>query len=212
MAQCLVFFLAGSTGAANTLCFFSYEMAMYPDIQDRLYEEIADVHATLNDQSLTYEALQKMKYLDMVLSETLRKWSVNVLLDRHVTKEYVLEGDDGCRAVLQPGDSVWIPNVAIQHDHKYYPEPHKFDPERFSSDNRANIDLSTYSPFGAGPRACIASRFALMHAKATIFHLLLNFRLECGPGTQVPCKIKFSVSSVEPDEELKLLFKLRNAK
>lgn len=209
VAQCLVFFLAGFAGAANTLCFFTYEMAMNPDIQERLHEEIAEAQATLNGRPLTYEVLQKMKYLDMVLTETLRKWSLNVVMDRHVTKEYVLEGDDGQKVVLQPGDNVWIPTYGIAHDPKYYPDPLKFDPERFSPENRVHIDPSTYMPFGAGPRACIASRFALMNAKAAVYHLIHRFRLECGPNTQVPCKLKCTTGILEPDSGLSLLFKLR---
>lgn len=210
MSQCLLFFIAGFTGVANTLSFLSYELAINPDIQDKLYAEIAEVAATLNGDKVTYETLQKMKYLDMVVSETLRIWSANIMVERRVNKQYVLENTDGSKVVLQPGETVWIPAFAIQHDANYYPNPDKFDPERFSAERKHEINPFTYMPFGIGPRACIASRFALTQLKATAFHLLQNFRIEAGPNTMVPLKLKTKPRLFEPENGFLLQLKLRD--
>lgn len=121
MSQCLLFFVACFTSVANALSFMSYELAFNTDIQDKLYEEVAEVTSGLNGKKITYEILQKMNYLDMVISEALRIWSPNFVLDRKVNKQYVLENTDGSKVVLRPGESVWIPTVAIQRDAKYYP-------------------------------------------------------------------------------------------
>ena len=56
---------------------------------------------------------------------------------------------------MKKGEFVWIPIYALHHDPKYYPDPSRFDPERFSDDNKASIDPVTYLPFGIGPRNCI---------------------------------------------------------
>lgn len=209
VSQCLVFFIAGFSGIANTLCFLSHELALHPDIQQRLYAEIREVAETLNGQNITYEQLQKMRYLDMVLSESMRKWGLSFLLDRMVTKEYILENTDGTKVALQPGDKVWIPTFAIQRDNKYYPNAEIFDPERFSPENRGNINLGAYMPFGSGPRACIASRFAIMQLKATVFYLLLNFRLECSANTPIPLILKKKTRGLEAENGFWLQFKLR---
>ena len=105
-AQCLQFFIAGFEGVAVLLSFMSHELAVNPDIQDRLYQEVKEVKEELNGKPLSYEILQKMKYLDMVVSETLRKWP-NVGIDRCCKKEFVL--DDG------KGTKVTVNNILINY-------------------------------------------------------------------------------------------------
>lgn len=56
---------------------------------------------------------------------------------------------------MQPGEGIWIPIYAIHHDPQYFPEPKKFDPERFSDDNKSSINPLSFIPFGVGPRNCI---------------------------------------------------------
>lgn len=99
-------------------------------------------------------------------------------MDRAVSKQYLIEETDGTKVLLQPNNVLWIPVFGIHHDPRYYPKPEEFDPERFSDENKKNIHPSTYIPFGAGPRACIASRFALLQLKAVIYHILLDFKIE----------------------------------
>lgn len=212
VAQSMIFFLAGFTGVANSLSFTMYELAINDNVQDKLAAEVDDVNAQLNGQPISYEQLQKMKYLDGVVTESLRKWSVNIVIDREVTKQYVLDNGEGTKVVLQPGDNIWIPSYAIQRDPKYYPEPEKFLPERFLSDAEHPVDPATYMPFGVGPRACIASRFALMQLKATIFYMIKTFRVECSPNTLVPIKLKPTFGSLEPVNGFLLNLKLREAK
>jgi len=79
---------------------------------------------------------------------------------------------------------------SIHRDPKYYPNPKKFDPERFSDENKDSINSAAYFPFGLGPRNCIGSRFALMESKAIIFYMLSAFRIEKSPKTQDPIKLR----------------------
>lgn len=85
---------------------------------------------------------------------------------------------------------IFIPIWGFHHDPKYFPEPEKFNPDRFSDENRGNIDPDTYLPFGIGPRNCIGSRFALMELKTIFYYLLLNFSFEVGEKTQIPLQFK----------------------
>lgn len=192
------------------MSFISHELAINEDIQQRLYEEVAETAESLDGQQITYEALQKMKYLDMVVSETLRKWPIGVMSERKVSKQYLFENSDGTKALLMPNEAVWIPTFAIHRDPEYYPNPTKFDPERFSAENKHKINQGAYLPFGIGPRACVASRFALMQTKATVYHLLLNFKLECGAKTVIPLKLKASANSMDAEGGFWLNFKHRN--
>lgn len=195
-----------------TLSFLIHELAVNEDVQQRLYDEIARTNDTLNGTQITYRSLQSMDYLDMVVSETLRKWPVNIMLDRTVIKEYSLLNGDGSKMTLAPGEIVRIPVWAIHHDPKYYRNPEQFDPDRFSAANRAAIDPMTFLPFGIGPRACISSRFVLLQVKLNVFCLLAKFRVERCNKTEVPLKMR-SLSR-DPNGHLRnkgfsVVFKLR---
>lgn len=74
VAQCLVFFFAGFETVSTLLSFMAHELACNEDVQERLYEEIVATERELKGKPITYEAIQKFKYLDMVVSETLRLW------------------------------------------------------------------------------------------------------------------------------------------
>lgn len=77
---------------------------MNPDIQKRLVEEIDEVSQDLNGSPVTYEVLQKLKYLDMVISETLRRWPPSAFTDRICTKPYTLEGSNGTKINVSLND------------------------------------------------------------------------------------------------------------
>ncbi|KAG4072747.1 hypothetical protein HA402_001859 [Bradysia odoriphaga] len=210
VAQSILFFLAGFTGISMSLCFACHELAVNLDIQKRLHEEIVEVNDELHGKSVTFEALQKMKYLDMVVSEVLRKWPLAVIMDRNTNKQYVMEDHDGTKALLQPNDIVWFPIYGIHRDPKYYPNPEVFDPERFSDENKPNIRPGTFIPFGMGPRACIGSRFALLQIKAILYNLLLNFHIDCSARTQIPLKLKGNGMAVSVEVGFFNQLRLRN--
>ncbi|XP_055313348.1 probable cytochrome P450 9f2 [Sitodiplosis mosellana] len=192
VAQCLVFFLAGFETSSSVLSFAAYEILANPDVQQKLYEEIAEVNEQLGEKRVSYDVLQKMKYLDQVVSETLRKWPVAVMIDRLCVKNYVYDDGKQLNFKIDKGVSVLFSLMSIQNDPKYFPNPSKFDPERFSDENKHNIVPGTYNPFGLGPRNCIGSRFALMELKAILYYLLLNFSLEPNKDTQIPLKLRKS--------------------
>uniref|UniRef100_A0A1W7R925 Putative cytochrome p450 cyp4/cyp19/cyp26 subfamily n=1 Tax=Aedes albopictus TaxID=7160 RepID=A0A1W7R925_AEDAL len=186
IGQCWTFFFAGFDTVSSTLTFLAYELALNPDVQEKLYAEIAETHQSLKGRSITFEALNTMKYLDMVLSETLRMWPSNPAVDRLCVQDYTLDDGQGLQCLLEKGTGVWIPIHGIHRDPKHYPEPDKFDPERFSEQRKGEIKPYTYLPFGIGPRNCIGMRFAMMELKCMVYYLVLNFRLERTEKTEVP--------------------------
>ncbi|XP_044738022.1 cytochrome P450 9e2-like [Chrysoperla carnea] len=191
-AQAFIFFLTSFESTSTAMCFVAYELALNPDIQQRCYDEIHEILES-TDGKLSYDAVQKIKYLDMVISETLRKWPPAVATDRVCTKPYTLNVD-GKDIFLEKGTNIEIPIYGIHHDPQFYPNPDKFDPERFSDENRHNIDPMTYLPFGVGPRNCIGSRFALMEIKVAMFHLIKNFEIILTNKSTVPPKLTTSTS------------------
>uniref|UniRef100_A0A182F9V7 Uncharacterized protein n=1 Tax=Anopheles albimanus TaxID=7167 RepID=A0A182F9V7_ANOAL len=199
VAQCTVFFFGGYDTVSTLSSFMAHELAVNPDVQRRLREEVDEVRASLAGAPLTYETMQSMRYLDMVAMETLRKWTPAPFLDRMCSKPYVLEDYDGHKVQLRKGDGVWIPAYAIMRDPDLFPEPDRFNPERFSTDGKSTVDPATILGFGIGPRNCIGSRFALMETKAVFYYLLSHFHLEMAPGTQHPIQLK--VTSLAPAAE-----------
>ena len=86
-------------------------------------------------------------------------WPPGFEIDRVCTKDFTIQprASHENEVVLEKGTSILIPVVGIHRDPRYYPNPEKFDPERFSDDNKAKIVPGTYIPFGLGPRNCIGN-------------------------------------------------------
>lgn len=159
IAQCFLFFFAGFDPISNHLGFTTYELAVNPDVQQKLFEEITETESHLNGKKITYEQLQKMKYLDMVISESLRKWPPIALTDRLCVKDYVYEDEDGGKIHIKKGMMLVLPSISLHYDEQYFPNSKVFDPERFNEENKKNILAGTYLPFGIGPRNCIGEYF-----------------------------------------------------
>ncbi|CAG9827786.1 unnamed protein product [Diabrotica balteata] len=199
-AQAMIFFFAGFDSVSSLMCFISYELALNPDIQERLKTEIEDTLKQYND-NVPYEVILKMKYLDMVVSEGLRKYPSAVAIDRICTKPYIIEPvtPDESPVYVEKDTIIWFPTYAIHRDPQYYPDPEKFDPERFNDENKVKIRPYSYIPFGVGPRNCIGSRFAILETKVVFFYLLSNYKLEPSTKTAIPLKINKSKFNLDAD-------------
>lgn len=199
-SQALAFFFAGFDSVSSLLCFMSYELAVNPDVQQKLIEEIDKTRETCAGEEPTCEAILGMKYLDMVVSESLRKWPNMIAADRVCTKSYPIEPKypDEETVQLEENCDVFIPIFALHRDPKYFPEPEHFDPERFNEENKATITPYTYLPFGVGPRNCIGSRFAILETKTLFFYILSHFEIVAVEKTQIPvqlCKKQFHLTA-----------------
>ncbi|XP_017078764.2 cytochrome P450 9b2-like [Drosophila eugracilis] len=184
VAQCFIFFFAAFENNSNLICTTTYELLQNPEIQERLYEEVKETQEALNGGTLNYDTVQKMTYMDMVISESLRKWTLAAAADRLCSKDYTLTDDEGNKLFeFKVGDNVSIPICGLHWDERYFPEPRKFDPERFSEERKGELVPYTYLPFGVGPRSCIANRYALMQVKGFLYNLLLSYKIEASART-----------------------------
>nr|BBE49547.1 cytochrome P450 monooxygenase [Adoxophyes honmai] len=190
-AQAALFFVAGFETVSTAMTFLMYELAVNPEVQEKLAKEIKD-HDKANGGKFDFNSIQTMTYLDMVVSEALRLWPPAIASERLCVKEYNL-GKAHEKAttdyIMKVNESVNIPIFAIHRDSRYFPNPLKFDPERFSDENKHNIKPFTYMPFGLGPRNCIGSRFALCEVKVMIYQLLQHMKLEPSKRTPIPLQL-----------------------
>jgi cytochrome P450 family 9 len=112
--------------------------------------------------------------------------------------------------MIEKGKFFMIPIFSYHRDSQYFPEPEKFNPDRFSFENRHNIDQDTYLPFGIGPRNCIGSRFALMEIKTVFYYLLSNFKFEPNEKSQIPLELmKKTTFGMQTEKGIWMTFKPR---
>nr|CAD7198058.1 unnamed protein product [Timema douglasi] len=201
-AQAHSFLLAGYHTTANTMGFALFELATHPNLQTRLQKEIISI-LNKHGGEVTHDSLGEMTYLDMVISETLRKYPILPFLDRRTLRDYEIPGTN---IVLEKGTSVFIPLLGLHNDPKYFPSPNEFNPERFTLENRKSIPNYAYMPFGEGPRKCIGMRFGLMKVKTGLVHLLSKFEVRPCQQTMIPLVVDKSGVMMTTEDSMPLTF------
>ncbi|XP_071576367.1 cytochrome P450 6k1-like [Temnothorax nylanderi] len=180
-AQAFAFFFAGFESSAATATFALYELAQNQDIQDNVREEIDETLAKHGD--LTYEAIDEMKYLEKVINETLRKYPPLPMLNRICTETTDLPT---VNIRVPKGIPIVIPVLGLHRDPSIYPDPERFDPERFAADEKAKRHNYAFLPFGEGQRKCIGLRFGNIQTKIGLVSLLSKYRFKPHSQTAVP--------------------------
>lgn len=181
------FFADGFETSSILLTYCLYDLATHPTVQDTLRAEIRRVKET--DDGMTYERLMEMAYLDQVICESQRMHPIVAVMAKRCTIDTTLIGPKDRKIFVKKGTTVAVPYYSISFDPAYYPEPQKFDPERFSAQNggsKAYRERGVYFPFGEGPRMCLGMRFALAQVKRAIVEIVLNFSLSVNGKTVEP--------------------------
>ncbi|XP_054926489.2 cytochrome P450 3A8-like [Dermacentor andersoni] len=182
MAQCFMFLIAGQGTTSTLVAFTLYMLALNPDVQEKLREEV-DLCVKNHGEYPAMEVVAKLEYLHGVISEMLRMFPPASRLERETTQDYVL-GDTGIK--IPKGCVIAVPLYAMHHDPEYFPDPFVFRPERFMGENATNIRPYTYLPFGAGPRNCVGMRLGLHAAKMAVLHAVRIAQFVRTDKTKVP--------------------------
>ncbi|XP_015438122.1 PREDICTED: probable cytochrome P450 6a14 [Dufourea novaeangliae] len=201
-AQAFVFFAAGFETSSTTISHALYELALNPDIQNKLRQEIVEFNSR-NDGNWKYEVLKEMEYLDKVFNETLRKYPPLHFLTRVATDNYTFSGT---KVSIPKGTELFISTFAIQRDPEIYPDPEKFDPERFDVAAKKARHPMHFLPFGDGPRNCIGARFAVYQTKIGLIKILLNTKVEVCEKTPIPYELHRFSFILSPTKPLYLKF------
>lgn len=179
MAQSITFLVAGFETTGSTLTSTAYLLATNPVVQEKLIEEIdkAEAERARNSYPL-YDHVQKLGYLDQVISEVLRLCSPAFNLVRGCEEEAVYKG-----IRFPKGVEVNIPLYVLHRDPQVWENPLEFNPENFSPEAKEKRNPYSYMPFGTGPRHCIGMRFALLEIKLALVKVLQRFKFERAPET-----------------------------
>ncbi len=169
-------FWAGADTIRSVCTWACYNLAKYPETFEKLLEEVDELNRSLESGSFSYDNIQDLKYMQAVISEVLRIVTPLPIIDRRCTKPFTMEDYNGNKVHLEIGDSVIIPARAIHNDEKFYPDPEKFDPERFI--DKSNLNQSAFLPFGNGPRNCIGGRLAMMFCKILLYQMFSNLSID----------------------------------
>jgi cytochrome P450 len=174
--ETLTFFLAGHETAALSLTWAAYLLALNPDVQQRLGQEVRSV---AHGRDLTPEDYPKLRWTGAVVKEAMRLYPSVWSMGRVAVADTELGGSPVAR-----GTDVWICLYRLHRDARWFPEPDRFMPERWLA-NHSQAPF-TYLPFGVGERVCIGQRFAMMEAVFGIATLMSRFRLTLA-GDQPAC-------------------------
>ncbi|XP_014468366.1 PREDICTED: cytochrome P450 6j1-like [Dinoponera quadriceps] len=165
-------------------CRYTTSVAAYTSlsVENKIREEVRTVLAKYDGQ-LSYYALKEMTYIDQVINESQRLYPILPCMGKICTEEFELKSSDGLSCRIHPGTEIFVNVYEIHRNPKYWPNPEVFDPDRFSSERRTEIQKYTFLPFGEGPRICVAMRMAMLQTKAYLALIMKNYTLELSSKT-----------------------------
>uniref|UniRef100_A0A182KEF8 Cytochrome P450 n=1 Tax=Anopheles christyi TaxID=43041 RepID=A0A182KEF8_9DIPT len=165
---------AGSETTANQVAFILLMLAMHPEVQDRVYEEIRSIYGS-GSPEISYETIAAQTYLEQVIKETMRMFPVAPLIGRE-TIETVMLGD----VIIPPGVTLLINILTVHRNKELWGErANVFDPDRFDAAhyNAQNQHPFSYIPFGGGPRNCIGYRYGMFAMKIMVTQMIRKYQL-----------------------------------
>lgn len=181
-----------------TMTFVAFQLANNLEVQSKVRDEIRTVLAQHND-TLTYEMLKDLTYMDQVINESARLYTVLGTMSKVCTEKFELVGRDGLSCTLEPGNIVSISVQGLHYDSKYWSDPQIFDPERFAEENKNDRHRFVHLPFGEGPRMCPGRILGIMMLKLAFVKLLNKYVLTLSTRTKMPLQLDFRHFLTYPD-------------
>ncbi|MGE0791240.1 MAG: cytochrome P450 [Sandaracinaceae bacterium] len=173
--EAITLFLAGHETTALALAHTMYLLALYPDIERRLYAEIAQV---LDGRLPTVADMPKLVFTERVVKESMRLYPPAWTTGRETAEEVEVGGYR-----IEKGAQLLLPQWVVHRDPRWFPNPAAFDPDRWA--DPSSIPRYAYFPFGGGHRVCIGNHFAMMEAMLLLAITVQRYRLELLPNQRL---------------------------
>ena len=175
--EAMTLFLAGHETTANAMTWTWYLLSQHPEIERKLHEELESV---LGGRIPTAEDTPRLKYAEMVFAESMRLYPPAWTLGRRVLADYRIG-----EYTFPSGSILLMSPYVTQHDPRFFPDPYRFDPERWQPQAREARPKFSYFPFGGGPRVCIGEQFAWMEGVLLLATLGQKWKMRLSPGHPV---------------------------
>jgi len=194
----MTIFMTGHETTAVTLAWTFYLLSQNPDVEARLHEEVDEV---LGGRVPTMMDVARLPYTEMVLSESMRLYPPAWALQRTALNDCEIGG-----YVIPKGSQVLMSQYVMHHDARYFPDPERFDPERWTQAARDSRPQFSFFPFGGGLRRCIGDAFAMMEATLLLTQLAQRWQMRLVPGHVVALQ---PVMSLRPKLGMRMILKSR---
>jgi cytochrome P450 len=196
--ECLTIMLAGHETTANALSFALWLLAKHPDVQTRLHEE---ANAVLGGRAPTAADYGRLPYATQVFSETMRLYPPVWVVARACVQPYEIAGYP-----IRAGAILLAPQFVVHRDSRFFPDPLRFDPERFAPEKRDAKGRPRFAffPFAAGSRQCIGEGLAWMEGVLSLATIVRDWRLSLPPGASAEIAMNPAIS-LRPKHGVSLL-------
>lgn len=175
--EAMTIFLAGHETTANALTWTWYLLSRHPEEERRLHQE---VDAGLDGGLPGLPDLERLPLTERILAEALRLYPPAWILGRRALEDHDVGG-----ITIPGGTLALVAPYLLHHDPRWFPDPTRFDPDRWHEGDRPDRPRLAYLPFGAGPRVCIGESFAWMEGRLVLAAVARRWRLELVPGHAV---------------------------
>jgi cytochrome P450 len=175
--ETLTLFVAGHETTALALTYALTLLALHPEPQARLADELAEV---LGGRRPELGDLERLKFTEAVVLETMRLYPPVWGIGREALADVEIGGFR-----VPKGGSVFMSQWVVHRDPALFPDPERFDPTRWTTGEAQRLPRFSYFPFGGGPRVCIGNRFAMMEATLVLAVLAQRFQLATTPETKL---------------------------
>lgn len=175
--EAMTIFIAGHETTANAISWTWWLLAQHPEVEKKLREELDRVLQGRAPTAADYPALA---YTEKVVTESMRLYPPAWIIARRAINEQQLGG-----YTIKPRGLVMMSQWIMHRDARFFPEPLKFDPERWTPEFKAMLPKYAYFPFGGGVRSCIGEGFAWMETVLLVAAIAQRWRMEILPGQEV---------------------------
>ncbi len=176
--ETITMLLAGHETTALALTWTWYLLSQYPKVVTRLEEE---VDAALDGRPPDVRDLPQLPYTDRIVRESMRIYPPAYSFGREA-----LEDDEILGWPVPAGTTLFVFPWVLHRDPRFYPDPLRFDPDRWTESFESGLPRHAYLPFGSGPRMCIGREFARMELLLIVATIAQRFRLEWGAERPTP--------------------------
>lgn len=193
--EVMTLLLAGHETTANTLAWTLYLLAQNPERQSRLE---AEVRTVLDGRMAEAASLYRLPYTQMALMEAQRLYPPAWAIGRKALRDFEVSGYR-----IPAGTNIIVSQWVLHRDPRLYPDPERFDPERWREEvaGRRSLPKFAYLPFGAGPRVCVGASLALTESALVLATLIERFRFSLASAGPVKA---FPSVTLRPRQGLRL--------